>query len=265
MTGIKALEAVTNMINHGIRMGSKGHGFWLMYELLTGSLSMYVLMEDKPMLLGALMLRLCKRDGDETELMPLLRLLDLEPDLALDMPKYKETRGKGLKLFKGKAGKGMPEEIAAALEKKLEHPLRSGPAYEPAGEFEPAKAVRLPGLRELRQKYRNWLMPHALDLNLEYRALPSPFDAEFKAASPIATTPSPPARPRLPSHPHPLPRTHLYRAPGGASPPARRPRARAHTHHRLPTPHANPPVTSPPRPLRRAARACSPCSTPTRS
>ena len=58
--------------------------------------------------------------GGAEELAPLLVLLEAEPSLAADLPRYSGTAGKtGLLgkvgLFKGKAGKGLPEEIYTAL------------------------------------------------------------------------------------------------------------------------------------------------------
>ena len=84
-------------------MDSDGHGFWLIYELLTGTLSFRIFDSDSTHALGSILLRMTTR-GTGDELLPLLRMLEAERDLASAMPKFKDSRSKTLKMFKGKVG-----------------------------------------------------------------------------------------------------------------------------------------------------------------
>ena len=44
-----------------------------------------------------------------------MRLLELDPQFAQEFPKYKHVKKGGFSVFKGKAGKGMPEEVGVSV------------------------------------------------------------------------------------------------------------------------------------------------------
>ena len=69
------------------------------------AINIKILLDDQPHALGSLLLRLAVK-GSGDELLPILRLMESNRQFANEMPKFKDTRGKGLKIFKGKAGKG---------------------------------------------------------------------------------------------------------------------------------------------------------------
>ena len=89
ISGISAVKMISEWLSHGTKIDSDGRGFWLMYELMTGSLNLKVLHEDNTHTLGALLLRLSAR-GYGDELLPLLRLLENERQLASELPKFKD-------------------------------------------------------------------------------------------------------------------------------------------------------------------------------
>jgi hypothetical protein len=90
------------------------------------------------------------------------------------MPKFKDTRGKGLKIFKGKAGKGMPEEIHTALVAFLPRLPNHG-RYVPPVPYAPPATVLMRSMRDLRLSHRNWLAPNALGYAKEVRIIPATF------------------------------------------------------------------------------------------
>ena len=67
--------------------------------------------------MGALLLRLTT--NHDHDLLPLLRLMETERELAVDMPKYEDGRSKTMKFFKGRTGKGMPEKVYDKLQSRL--------------------------------------------------------------------------------------------------------------------------------------------------
>ena len=88
-------------VNSSIKIDTDSKGFWLLYELLTGTLNVKVLLDDQPHALGSLLLRLSVR-GHGDELLPILRLMEASKPFANEMPKFEDTRKKGITLFKGK-------------------------------------------------------------------------------------------------------------------------------------------------------------------
>ena len=74
------------------------------------AINIKILLDDQPHALGSLLLRLAVK-GSGDELLPILRLMESNRQFANEMPKFKDTRGKGLKIFKGKAGKGAPPPV----------------------------------------------------------------------------------------------------------------------------------------------------------
>ena len=80
-SGLDALKLATEWTNSGIRLDSDGKGFWLIYELLNGSLNFKLLVDDSPDALGALLLRLTT--NHDHDLLPLLRLMETERELAV--------------------------------------------------------------------------------------------------------------------------------------------------------------------------------------
>ena len=85
MCGVEALKQLTDWLTTGISLGSDHRGFWLMYEMMTGTLNFKLLQDDSPYVLGALLTRLAARAGAE-ELAPLLRLLEREREVAAELP-----------------------------------------------------------------------------------------------------------------------------------------------------------------------------------
>ena len=85
MCGVEALKQLTDWLATGISLGSDHRGFWLMYEMMTGTLNFKLLQDDSPYVLGALLTRLAARAGAE-ELAPLLRLLEREREVAAELP-----------------------------------------------------------------------------------------------------------------------------------------------------------------------------------
>lgn len=109
-SGAGVLKLLASWVHKPPSLDSESKGFWLMYELMTNSLSMQVLADDAPNALGSLLFRLSAHAG-APEVIPLLRLLEAEPALALSMPHYHGTvgkkgvvgaLGKSVGLFKGK-------------------------------------------------------------------------------------------------------------------------------------------------------------------
>lgn len=97
-SGLGALKAVSDWLGSSIKIDADSRGFWLIYELLTGSINFKILLDDAPHALGSLLLRLAvKNSGDE--LLPILRLMEANRQLAAEMPKFEDTRGKGLKIL----------------------------------------------------------------------------------------------------------------------------------------------------------------------
>jgi hypothetical protein len=103
--------------------------------------------------------------------------------VAAELPKYKDTRTKTMQFFKGRTGKGMPEEIQQHLQKIQtaghSRPARAPPppAYVP-----PSQLAMLP-LRELRRMHRTWLATADPHCTLERRPLPPPFDRHQAGAA----------------------------------------------------------------------------------
>ena len=197
VSGIAAIKLLSEWASSGMRLDSESRGFWLMYELLTGSLTIRILMDDSCHSLGALLTRLCPKGSGE-EVLPLLRLLENERGLSAQMPKYKDTSRKGMagKIFKGKVGKGMPEEIGAALQERFNAVRAQGgfPTVPPLPQYTPPAEVSMPPLRELRRVHRSWLALQTLDARLEARRLPPPFDRELGAhGAPLVLSPVDPS------------------------------------------------------------------------
>ena len=123
--GAAALKLITTFLHNSPKLESDRQGFWMLYELLTSALSIRILGDDEPHLLGALLFRVSNHAAAQ-EVVPLLRLLSAEPVMATQMPPYSGTTGRkgvvgalGNKvgLFKGKAGAGIGDEMAAAIQR----------------------------------------------------------------------------------------------------------------------------------------------------
>jgi len=76
-SGLGAMTKLVEWMGSGVKLDSDSRGFWLLYELLTGSLTIRILMDDTPHAFGSLLLRLAGRSGADSELLPLLRLLEV--------------------------------------------------------------------------------------------------------------------------------------------------------------------------------------------
>ena len=142
--------------------------------------------DESPHTLGALLTRLSAKKSSD-EMLPLLRLLELQPELASQMPKYKAASG--IKLFRSKLDRGMPEEIQAALALVLQGPPPSSlvlPAWSIEGDsvllpppaYKPSPTVEVMPLAELRRIHRVWLTPSALGCSMIARPLPPSFDMD---------------------------------------------------------------------------------------
>jgi len=194
-SGPLALARLNGWLNSGLKLDADGgRGFWFQYELLSGSAVFKLLPEDDPHVLGCLLSRLSASGGllsTSDELVPLLVLLEAEPELAQELPRFQGSAGrKGalgmvggtLGLFKGKAGKGFPEEICHALQKLIPQLTRQ------------AKVQLLcysePELLKLapRQAHGSWLRPRNYGCGLELRWMPSPFNEEVGSESLVLQT-----------------------------------------------------------------------------
>ena len=58
VSGLAAMKTLADWIGSGMRIDADSRGFWLLYELLTGSISVRILLDDSPHNLGSLLLRL---------------------------------------------------------------------------------------------------------------------------------------------------------------------------------------------------------------
>ena len=172
VSGLNALKLLNDWVS-AVRIDADSKGFWLLYELLSGSLNLKILLDDSPHALGSLLLRLAHPSHGE-ELRPILRLMESNRAFANEMPKFEDTRSKGLKLFKGKAGKGMPEKIHSSLQSLLPRLPDSGrlPSHTP---YSPPLALPMPPLRDLRTIHRTWLAPAALGVAATERLVPPRF------------------------------------------------------------------------------------------
>ena len=175
VSGLGALKALSDWVNGSIKIDSDSRGFWFLYELLTGTINVRILLDDQPHVLGSLLLRLAAR-GHGDELHPILRLMECSKAFAAEMPKFEDTRKKGLAnaLFKGKAGKGMPERIHAALQQLLPR-LPDGGRQPPLPQYSPPASLPMPPMRELRQLHRTWLPPATLGVQQAERSVPHAF------------------------------------------------------------------------------------------
>jgi len=184
-TGLKALKVISDWLRPDvIRLDSDSKGFWLLYEMFTSSINLKILMDDSTFALGSLLLRLAAK-GAGDELLPILRLMETNQAFANEMPKFKDTRSKGMitgTMFKGKAGKGMPEEIHKALTNLLPR-LPGGGKFLEYPLYSPPQSVPMPALRDLRTIHRTWLNPTSLGFMQEQRPVPPAFLA---AAAPGA-------------------------------------------------------------------------------
>ena len=77
-----------------LSLTSDSRGFWMMYELFTSALNVRVLSDDSTHCLASLFFRLTPSKASASELVPLLRLLEAEPQLCAEMPKYTGTTAK---------------------------------------------------------------------------------------------------------------------------------------------------------------------------
>ena len=176
LTGHAALKVLSGWLSGGLKLDGEKHGFWLMYELLTGGLQFKLLDEDETHELGALMVRHAAPAGG-AELLYLLRLLEAEPALAAAMPRFAGAARKGpMKLFKGKTGKGMPDEVFSALQRLLQQLPQSGVPGYPL--YSPPSEIAMPPLRQVRLNHRTWLAPRALGCSLDTRPVPQTFADE---------------------------------------------------------------------------------------
>ncbi|KOO22777.1 conserved unknown protein [Chrysochromulina tobinii] len=170
-TGLKALKVISDWLRPDvIRLDSDSKGFWLLYEMFTSSINLKILMDDSTFALGSLLLRLAAK-GAGDELLPILRLMETNQAFANEMPKFKDTRSKGMitgTMFKGKAGKGMPEEIHKALTNLLPR-LPGGGKFLEYPLYSPPQSVPMPALRDLRTIHRTWLNPTSLGFMQEQR------------------------------------------------------------------------------------------------
>ena len=184
--GVAAIKIINGLLSAAPKIDDS-KGFWLQYELLTNGLSLKILADDQPHGLGSLLFRLCNHQT-AMELVPLLRTMEAEPQLAAEMPKYQGTTGRkgvvgalGNKvgLFKGKAGAGIGDEILGHLQRAIPTLQAQGrpawPVYQLAAA---APAAELPSLHELRRKHRTRLTPEGLTCDLEARWMPEAFEAD---------------------------------------------------------------------------------------
>ena len=188
-SGLDAMKLLTEWTLGTIRLDSDGKGFWLIYELLNGSLNFKLLVDDSPYALGALLLRLTT--NHDHDLLPLLRLMETERELAVDMPKYEDGRSKTMKFFKGRTGKGMPEKMYDKLLSRLPR-LRC--SHRKAADA--AAAVRAADHRcrcrpcaSSGRHHRSWLAPRTLDNALKERALPAPFNQQLDGGEALVLAP----------------------------------------------------------------------------
>jgi len=72
-----------------------------------------------------------------------MRLLELDPQFAQEFPKYKHVKKGGFSVFKGKAGKGMPEEVGVFLRERLQF-FRQGMVFNPPSLYRPPTEVPPP-------------------------------------------------------------------------------------------------------------------------
>ena len=72
-----------------------------------------------------------------------MRLLELDPQFAQEFPKYKHVKKGGFSVFKGKAGKGMPEEVGVFLRERLQF-FRQGMVFNPPSLYRPPIEVPPP-------------------------------------------------------------------------------------------------------------------------
>ena len=174
VSGLAALKLLSEWMRPDtIKVDADGKGFWFIYELLTNAINVKILMDDSSFCLGGLLLRLAAK-GHGEELLPILRLMEANQAFANEMPKFKDNRGKGIKLFKGKAGKGMPEEIHTALTSLLPR-LPDGGRKGDFTLFSPPASLPMPPLRELRAVHRTWLNPTNLGHAASERPVPQAF------------------------------------------------------------------------------------------
>ena len=61
--GVEALKILNDWLGQGMGISSDHRGFWLMYELMTGTLNFKILSDDSSYTLGALLTRLSSRSG----------------------------------------------------------------------------------------------------------------------------------------------------------------------------------------------------------
>ena len=90
--GVAAIKIINGLLSAAPKIDDS-KGFWLQYELLTNGLSLKILADDQPHGLGSLLFRLCNHQS-AMELVPLLRTMEAEPNLAAEMPKYQGTTGR---------------------------------------------------------------------------------------------------------------------------------------------------------------------------
>ena len=188
-SGVEALKQLNGWLSAGFKLDADGgRGFWFQYELLTGSIAFTVLPEDRPFELGCLLSRLSAHTGVNStteELTPLLMLLEAEPGLAAELPRFSGSTGqKGLLgkvgFFKGKAGKGLPDEISAVLTRLVPQlPRHAKPQH---SLYAAPDLVTLPTRAEVRRGsptlHGSWLPARGYGCALERRWVPSPFNEE---------------------------------------------------------------------------------------
>lgn len=94
--GAQAILFINKCLDNGLKMngGSDSLGFLFFYELLTDTLRMRLLTDDKPFLLAGLLVRFLPQSewSQTSELMSILRAVAEDDKLSNRMPKFKDDR-----------------------------------------------------------------------------------------------------------------------------------------------------------------------------
>ena len=173
-TGLGAMKVLDDWMTN-TALGSDGKSFAVLYDMLTGALSVRIMIDDSPQILGSLLLRIAAM-RIPSELLLILRVLESDRSLAARMPRFKGA-STGLKLFQKKA-KGMADELHAALVELL--PQIPPSALHPPPSYKPVETSDITPLSELRRLYRVWLPPCRLPCDLHARPVPNLIDSTVR-------------------------------------------------------------------------------------
>jgi hypothetical protein len=164
------MVVVVNAAALGLKLhgGTDALGFLFFYELLTDTLRLRVLTDDKPFALASLLVR-CLPPAEwqaPSELMSVLRAVSDDYALSHRMPKYKDDRRFKLlgsvdvsrKLLKAVAEQFSRETSVAVLLKKW-------------APFEAPATVCVAPARDMQRRLRIWAVPRAANLSCRQRTL----------------------------------------------------------------------------------------------